>query len=69
MELAMNWYTERCPICRGSLHDDLDDKGWVTCFSCGRSFTAHDVRPVGLAQAAFVQVADAPAVKGVVALT
>lgn len=38
----MNWYSEGCPVCPGDLHDDLDDKGWVTCFSCARSFRLGD---------------------------
>ena len=52
----MNWYTENCPICGGSLHDDLYDTGMVSCFSCGRSFNPHDVQPVDPARAELVQV-------------
>jgi hypothetical protein len=40
----MNWYLEACPICGGSLHDDFDDRGWLTCFSCARSFAPGDAR-------------------------
>lgn len=44
----MNWYMEACPVCRGTMHDDLDDKGWVTCFSCARSFRAPGVHLAAL---------------------
>jgi hypothetical protein len=40
----MNWYPEACPVCRGDLHDDIEDEGWVTCFSCARSFAPGDPR-------------------------
>jgi hypothetical protein len=40
----MNWYPDACPVCHGDLHDDFDDKGWVTCFSCARSFGPDDER-------------------------
>ena len=36
----MKWYRAACPVCRGDLYDDLEDEGWVTCFSCSRSFEA-----------------------------
>lgn len=39
----MKWYFHACPVCGGDLHDDLEDKGWVTCFMCARSFAAKDV--------------------------
>jgi hypothetical protein len=52
----MNWYLEPCPVCGGTLHDDLDDKGWVTCFSCARSFAAQDERLIALLQPASDQV-------------
>ena len=26
-----------CPICGGELHDDLGDRGWLTCFHCAHS--------------------------------
>jgi hypothetical protein len=54
----MNWYTERCPVCSGSLHDDLDDEGWVTCFSCARSFAAQDVRLGDVTPETSIQVDD-----------
>jgi hypothetical protein len=57
----MNWYTARCPICSGSLHDHLYDKGWVTCLSCGRSFTPHDEPSFGLGHAEFVPVEESQA--------
>ena len=39
----MNWYLASCPVCRGDLHDDLDELGSVACFACGRSFAASDL--------------------------
>jgi hypothetical protein len=39
----VKWYMGACPVCRGAMHDDLNDKGWVTCFSCARSFRAVDL--------------------------
>lgn len=36
----MKWYLRSCPVCSGDLHDDLEDRGWVTCFMCARSFAA-----------------------------
>ena len=45
----MNWYPAACPVCRGDLHDDIQDKGWVRCFSCARSFRLVDAcRPQAL---------------------
>jgi hypothetical protein len=39
----MKWYVKGCPVCGGDLHDDLEDRGWVTCFMCARSFMAPQV--------------------------
>lgn len=39
----MNWYLRCCPVCTGDLHDDLVDKGWVTCFMCARSFRGSEL--------------------------
>lgn len=39
----MKWYLRSCPVCGGDLHDDLEDRGWVTCFMCARSFAANVV--------------------------
>jgi hypothetical protein len=39
----MNWYPRSCPVCTGDLHDDFDDKGWVTCFMCARTFRASEL--------------------------
>lgn len=36
----MGWYIRACPICGGDLHDDPEERGWVTCFLCARSFRA-----------------------------
>jgi hypothetical protein len=44
--MAMKWYLHSCPVCGGDLHDDLEDKGWVTCFMCARSFNGKDVLAV-----------------------
>jgi hypothetical protein len=54
----MNWYTAHCPVCNGTLHDHLDDEGWVTCFSCARSFSAQDVRLSILTPATIIQLDD-----------
>lgn len=43
--MAMRWYLHSCPVCGGDTHDDPDDRGWVTCFLCARSFSAKDVLP------------------------
>ena len=48
----MKWYFHACPVCGGDLHDDLEDKGWVTCFMCARSFAAKDVITADTAQPA-----------------
>jgi hypothetical protein len=48
--MAMKWYLHACPVCSGDLHDDLEDKGWVTCFMCARSFNAKDVLAVQRAE-------------------
>jgi uncharacterized protein YbaR (Trm112 family) len=34
----MKWYPRSCPVCRGDLHDDLDDSDLLTCFMCCRSY-------------------------------
>ena len=39
----MRWYPRTCPVCGGDMHDDLEEKGWVTCFMCARSFAAKDI--------------------------
>jgi hypothetical protein len=59
----MNWYTNACPICRGTLHDDLEDNGWLTCFSCARSFPTRDVHLVSSIRVnrVEVEVGDPPA--------
>jgi hypothetical protein len=36
----LRWYRHACPVCAGDLHDDLEEKGSVTCFACGRTFSA-----------------------------
>lgn len=48
----MKWYLRACPVCGGDLHEDLEDRGWVTCFMCARSFPASDVEAIRDEQAA-----------------
>jgi len=47
----MKWYFQACPVCSGDLHDDLEDRGWATCFMCARSFPVADVQPTQYAEA------------------
>ena len=42
----MKWYLRACPVCGGDLHEDIEDRGWVACFMCARSFPAGDVKAV-----------------------
>ena len=49
--MAMKWFLRACPACGGDLHDDIEDKGWVTCFMCARSFNGRDVPAVQAALA------------------
>ena len=42
----MKWYPRACPACSGDLHDDLQDRGWLTCMMCARSFEASQVLSV-----------------------
>jgi hypothetical protein len=56
----MAWYIRACPICGGDLHDNLDEKGWVSCFLCARSFRAAEIRG-GLVTAGTRPVAGADA--------
>jgi hypothetical protein len=46
----MKWYSHACPCCGGDLHDDIEDRGWVTCMMCARSFVAKDVLAVQATQ-------------------
>ena len=41
----MKWYPQR-PTCNGDLHDDLQDRGRVTCMMCARSYQASEVLAV-----------------------
>jgi hypothetical protein len=45
----MRWYLRSCPSCGGDMHDDLQDRGWVACFMCGRSLRLADVEKQGAA--------------------
>ena len=40
----MKWYLRACPTCGGDLHEDIEDRGWVACFMCARSFPATEVQ-------------------------
>ena len=42
----MKWFLRACPICGGDLHEDIEDRGWVACFMCARSFPATEVQAV-----------------------
>ena len=57
----MEWYRAACPVCRADLHDDIKDKGWVTCFTCARSFGPNDVRLRDLTRVEIVEVEGLPA--------
>jgi hypothetical protein len=39
----VKWYLRACPVCGGDLHEDLEDRGWVTCFMCGRAFAVAEL--------------------------
>ena len=56
----MNWYFHACPVCGGDLHDDLEVKGWVTCFMCARTFNGKDVPAVNPTAAAESVAAPSP---------
>jgi hypothetical protein len=47
----MKWFLHACPACGGDLHEDIEDRGWVTCFMCARSFPATAVDVVREAMA------------------
>jgi len=38
----MKWYIRACPNCGGALHDS-EDRGWVECLMCSRSFRASQI--------------------------
>jgi hypothetical protein len=42
----MQWFLHACPVCGGDLHEDIEDKGWVLCFMCARSFKLSEIRAV-----------------------
>ncbi len=48
----MKWFLRACPICGGDLHEDVEDRGWVACFMCARSFPSSEVQAVADANAA-----------------
>jgi uncharacterized protein YbaR (Trm112 family) len=45
---TLGWYLRGCPACKGDLHDDPQDAGWVTCLMCGRYFNLTGAPPVRL---------------------
>ena len=51
----MKWFLRACPVCGGDLHEDIEDRGWVACFMCARSFPAADVQAVQDAAVAAAQ--------------
>jgi len=61
----VKWFLRACPVCGGDLHEDIEDRGYASCFMCGRAFamseletrrgredTSHAVEPAELPQAA-----------------
>lgn len=48
----MKWYLRACPVCSGDLHEDIEDRGWVSCFMCGRSYKASEMSAVRESDAA-----------------
>ena len=44
---GMRWYLHSCPACGGDMHDDPQDRGWVVCFMCARSFRLIDLENSG----------------------
>ena len=47
----MKWFLKACPVCGGDLHEDIEDRGWATCFLCARSFPEAQVQPPSDVQA------------------
>jgi hypothetical protein len=41
----VKWYLRACPACGGDLHEDIEDRGWVSCFMCGRAFAEAELQP------------------------
>ena len=58
--MAMRWYLHSCPACGGDLHDDIEDKGWVTCFMCARSFNAKDLPNLEQPAASIARASERP---------
>ncbi len=54
----MKWFLRACPVCGGDLHEDIEDRGWVACFMCARSFPASDVQAVREATAGVPEMSD-----------
>lgn len=42
---TMKWYFHACPSCGGDLYEDPEERGWVTCLMCARSFRAIQALP------------------------
>ena len=62
----MKWYPHSCPACGGDLHEDAEDRRWVECLMCARSYPFAEVigvrserveapTPTGVSTAALVR--------------
>ena len=40
----MKWFLRACPVCGGDLHEDIEDRGYVSCFMCGRAFAMSELQ-------------------------
>ena len=40
----MKWFLRACPVCGGDLHEDIEDRGYVACFMCGRAFAMSELQ-------------------------
>jgi hypothetical protein len=41
----VKWFLRACPVCGGDLHEDIEDRDWVACFMCGRTFALAELHP------------------------
>lgn len=39
----MKWFLRACPVCGGDLHEDIEDRGYASCFMCGRAFAVSEL--------------------------
>jgi hypothetical protein len=56
----VKWYPAACPVCGGDLHDDLEDRDWVACAMCARSFRATELLAVRALARAGIRGGDTP---------